>query len=76
MQALTYAVRIVNKTPRVLRGALPGARSGVALEVPPQSEIETVDISAETAEHLLAAGATAVRRGAGLVFELVVDVTP
>lgn len=75
VQVVHYAVRIVNNTPRVLRGALPGAGTA-ALEVPPRSAVETFEIPAETARHLLNRGATASRRGPALVFELVVDSTP
>lgn len=76
MQALTYAVRIVNNTPRVLRGVLPGFATSNALEVPPQSSVDTFDIPAETATHLLERGAVASREGHTLVFEVVVDATP
>jgi hypothetical protein len=76
VEAVSYAIRIVNNTPRLLRGALPGAVNGVALEVPPRSALDTIDVSPETARHLLARGATATRRGASLVFEVVVNATP
>lgn len=75
VQAVRYAVRIVNNTPRLLRGALPGTGTA-ALEVPPLSAVEAFDIPAETARHLLNRGAMASRRGPALVFELVVDTTP
>ena len=76
VEAVRYAVRIVNNTPRILRGALPGAGGAAALEVPPGSALETFAIPADTAKQLLARGATAARRGHALVFELIVDVTP
>lgn len=76
VQTVGYSLRIVNNTPKVLRGALPGGPNAVALEVPPQSSVESFAIPAETAAHLLARGATAVREGTTLVFDLVIDVTP
>ena len=76
VDTVSYAVRIVNNTPRLLRGALPGSASNVALEVPPQSTLETIAVSPETARHLLARGAMATRRGTSLVFEVIVNATP
>lgn len=76
VEALRYAVRIVNNTPRVLRGALPGNGSSAALDVPPRSTVEQAGISADAAAHLISKGATASRRGGELVFEFVIDVTP
>ena len=75
-EALRYGVRIINNTPQLLRGALPGSGTSAALEIPPGSSVETFDIPVETAMRLLSKGATATRRGGALVFELVVDVTP
>ena len=76
VEAVSYAVRIVNNTPRLLRGPLPGCGTSGALEVPPQSALETVGVSPDTARHFLSRGATATRCGTTLVFELVVNDVP
>ena len=76
IEAVSYAVRIVNNTPRLLRGALPGCGDSTALEVPPRSALDTVAVSADTAQHLLSRGAVATRQGTTLVFEVVVNAVP
>ena len=76
VEVVSYAVRIVNNTPRLLRGALPGCGNTGALEVPPQSALDTVDVSPDTARHFLSRGAIATRCGTTLVFEVVVNDVP
>ena len=76
VEAVSYAVRIVNNTPRILRGALPGCGDSAALEVPPRSALDMVSVTAEAARHLLSRGAIATREGTSLVFEVIVNAVP
>lgn len=66
-----FAVRILNRSPHVLAGALPGDER--RMRIAPGETVERDDVSAATVQRLIENGAVALRRGNALVFEVAVS---
>lgn len=71
---MQFAVRILNRTPHVLAGALPG--DPTKMRIAPGETLERRDVPAATVQRLIAKGAVAMRQGNSLVFDVAVSAIP